>query len=106
MNREEIIDHIIALLRQHEGNENKVRLSGSIHQEPYKVDFFKLFAAAFNAGMMANDPQPQDYLSADALADILAERAPDVVDRKTFGDLHAFWQEWTYAWKHSDELHR
>ena|SRR6202049_2929495 len=65
MNREEIIDHIIALLRQHEENENKVRLRGSIHQEPYKVDFFKLFAAAFNAGMMANDPQPQDYLSAE-----------------------------------------
>src|SRR4051794_21757140 len=42
VNREEILDRIVLLLRQH--NEG---LRGTIHQEPYKGDFFELFAAAF-----------------------------------------------------------
>jgi hypothetical protein len=48
MDREEIIEGIITYLRQHKNN-----LRGSIHQEPYKGDFFKLFAAAFNAGYLS-----------------------------------------------------
>ncbi len=41
MERSEIIDGVVDLLRLHNDG-----LRGTIHQEPYKGDFFKLFAAA------------------------------------------------------------
>ena len=85
------------LLRQH-----KDGVRGSIHQEPYKGDFFELFAIAFNGGLITSGGQP-GYLSADALADIINERAPDVTDSHAFGHLHTFWREWAYAWRRCDE---
>jgi hypothetical protein len=45
-------------------------------------------------------PDTGPYLSADALTHILVERAPDVVDGKTFQTVRGFWEEWTYAWEH------
>jgi hypothetical protein len=100
MNRDEIIENVITLLREHEESGGLVKLRGSIHQEPYKRDFFNLFAEAFNAGLMRDTLK--GYLSADALNDVIAERAPDVVGNKTFRELHTFWQGWTYAWEHID----
>lgn len=92
MAREEIIERVISLVRATE--ENKLR--GSIHQEAYKEDFFRLFAEAFNAGMMHGS---DDVLYADALADAVGERAPELVETNTFRTLHTFWHEWTFAWK-------
>jgi hypothetical protein len=93
--RTEIVDGVIRLLRDH-----KNKLAGSIHQDPYKSDFFKLFADAYNAGLM------QQYrLRADALADSVAERDPDVTGDELFVTLITFWREWTYAWERHDQLH-
>jgi len=96
--RNEIVDDVIELLRQH--NENR---RGYIHQEPYKADFFRLFAAAFNGGMMNRF---DDCLYADALGDSIADRAPDVLGTKTWDELYSMWGAWTYAWKQADQLHR
>jgi hypothetical protein len=94
----EIVDPVIELLRQH--NEN---LRGTIHQEPYKGDFFRLFADAFNSGMMS---RYHDCLYADALRDAINERAPDMLDTKTWHELYSMWSAWTYAWQHAEKLHR
>ena len=98
MTHEEIIEGVIKLLRAH-----KDGLRGSIHQDPYKSDFFKLFAAAWNAGLIECSGR-LNYLSADALTDIVVSRAPELVDDATWDNLRRFWQEWTYAWKHRSEL--
>src|ERR1700730_16381411 len=101
-NRNEILDGIVGLLRQH-----KEGLRGTIHQEPYKGDFFRFFAAAWNAGLI-DQPQPPGYLSADALADAPADCAPDVVDIErwdtTWFALLTMWGEWTYAWRRRDQI--
>jgi hypothetical protein len=93
MNHNQIVNEIARLLREHiEG------ARGTIHQEPYKGDIFRLFAAAFNAGLIES-PGRSEYLSADALADILATQAPETVESESFHSLHTFWHEWTYAWR-------
>jgi hypothetical protein len=97
--RDEIVGGVITLLRQHQNN-----LRGSFHQEPYKGDFFRLFAAAYNGGLI--DQGQPNYLSADALTDVITARDPDVLDTKAWRDLHSAWQDWTYAWRRSDELER
>jgi hypothetical protein len=103
MIRDQIVDGIIELLRQHQ---NKLR--GTIHQEPYKGDFFGLFASAFNAGLL--DRSQRVYLSADALTDIIVTRAPEVVDSKTpyttWSNFRDFWREWDYAWSRTDQITR
>lgn len=93
MDYDQIVQEIAGLLRQHMDG-----LRGTIHQEPYKGDFFRLFAAAFNAGLMESQGEG-NYLSADALRDVLAARAPETLECKEFHELHTFWKEWTYAWK-------
>jgi hypothetical protein len=100
MDRNEIVDTLGELLRQH-----KDGLRGSIHQEPYRGDLFKLFAEAFNQGLITTPSQP-GYLSADALSDTLSERVPEILDSQPFRDLHTMWGEWTYAWRHIDQLQR
>ncbi|MGB6536056.1 MAG: hypothetical protein WBF58_08850 [Xanthobacteraceae bacterium] len=96
MTRSEIADKVIDLLRDHEDKRR-----GSIHQDPYKSDFFRLFAEAYNAGMMRGE---REVLYADALTSILVARAPELVEGKTWDALYQFWSEWTYAWDHSAEL--
>jgi hypothetical protein len=97
MGRDEIIGGVIHLLRRHKD-------VGSVHQEPYKGDFFKFFTAAFNTGLIAS-PQPPVNLSADTLFSVIAERDPDVPDYKIFQIVRTFWEEWTYAWQ-PDQLHQ
>ena len=99
MSREEILAQIEELLRQH-----KAGLRGSVRQDPYKSDFFQLFAAAFNGGLLTvGHPR---YLSADALTDILNNKAPELADDEAWQILHGCWQEWTYAWRHVALLKR
>ena len=96
MTRDEIVDQIGELIRQH-----KEGLRGSIHQEPYKGDLFRLFAEAFNAGLIIRSSQ---HLLADALADVLSERYPKIVDSQPFQDLRTMWRDWAYACRHVDQL--
>ena len=98
MTRSEIVDEIIKLLRNH-----KTGTRGSIHQDPYKHDFFRLFATAYNAGMMKRS---DEVLYADALAGMIVARAPELAKGDVWANLYAFWSEWTYAWKHVSELQR
>jgi len=100
MDREQIVRALADLLDQHRNG-----LRGSMHQEPYKGDFFRLFAAAFNAGLI-EEPGQTGYLSADALSDVLTDRFPETVESEEFSILHSFWGEWTYAWRRRNEIQR
>jgi hypothetical protein len=95
MTKDEIVDGVIELLRQH-----KEGLRGSIHQDPYKDDMFALFADAFNGGMMRGH---EDVLCADALVNLITVRAPDLCEGEAWRTLYTFWAEWTYAWQHAGE---
>jgi hypothetical protein len=77
---------------------HKERGRGSIHQEPYKHDFFALFAEAYNSGMMSGGKR---VLYADVLADAIVQWAPELAEGPTWKILHGFWSEWTYAWDHA-----
>ena len=99
MTKDELVNEIIKLLREH-----KAGRRGSIHQNSYKRDFFNLFAAAFNAGMM----RPGSLKSAreEALIGALAVQEPELLDGPTWETLRQFWSEWTYAWDQADKLAR
>ena len=94
---EKVIKDLIAFLRLH-----TTTLPGtSMHQEAYKNDVFRLFAAAYNAGLMNQSPEPSRFLRADALRIIIVERAEDVADSDKLATILDFWREWTYAWDHN-----
>jgi hypothetical protein len=84
MTRNEIVEEVIRLLRDHHSG---------------RRDFFKLFAEAYNAGMMRGS---DDVLYADALASIIVARAPELAEGPVW-ELHRFWSDWTYAWDHAAE---
>ena len=44
MNNNAIVERVIELLRGHQNEARGVSMRGSISQEPYKADFFKVFA--------------------------------------------------------------
>ena len=94
MSREETIRQIERLLREH-----KDGLRGSPHQEPYKGDFFSIFASAFNSGLLDSSS-----LGVDALADVLLARAPDLLKHESWEAFRTFWSEWRYAWNHAHQL--
>ncbi len=85
MTREEVLDKIEALLRQ-----SKDGTRGSIDHESNKGDLFRLFAAAFNSGLI-DSPGQYDNLHADVLVNILARRAPDLTDHVALHTLYGFW---------------
>ncbi len=91
MTSDEILDAIEEYIDQHVLN-----MRGSIHQDPYKSDFFRLFAAAYNGGHMSFDSNPR--LTSAGLRDALEPRIPEVLALPLAQDLLVFWQEWTYAW--------
>lgn len=94
MNKEEIIDSILRLLRLH-----KDGLRGSIHQDPYKSDLFQQFSIAFNEGYLAHSANA-NFLSAEVLREAIAARDPDLLKHDLLPSLHSFWNEWAYAWNH------
>lgn len=100
MDGEQIINDLIAFLRRHDG----IFGTASLRQEPYKGDVFKIFSAAFNSGLITRNIESGPSLSTDGLTDILVERAPDVVNGKTFRTVRCLWEEWTYACEHRELL--
>jgi hypothetical protein len=94
MNSEQVIGDLVKLFQHYE----TVLPGADLHQEPYKGDFFKLFAIAYNAGFMKTNPESFPFLRADALIPLIDSRAPGIVDGKNFKIVHGFWREWTYAW--------
>lgn len=95
MTAEQILDAIEEYMDQHVLN-----VRGSIHQDPYKSDFFRLFAEAYNEGYMSLESQPR--LTAAGLGDALRLRIPDVLELPLAQELLVFWHEWTYAWDRTD----
>jgi hypothetical protein len=76
--------------------------TGSLYEEPYRMVLFKLFAEAYNQGLITNGS-----LVADKLHDSVKERwlkHDEDEDKKRLPYLdkvHMAWYEWQYAWQHS-----
>jgi hypothetical protein len=92
MTLDEIVNEIIKLLTTRD------ELGGYFQQEPYKGDFFRLFVAAYEAGLLKDSAAKS--LKHDSLVSIICARDPDVFDGKTWPMLSAAWPEWDYAWSH------
>jgi hypothetical protein len=92
---DEIVDEIIRLIRTRD------ELGGYFQQEPYKGDFFKLFLAAVDAGLLK--PTAPKSLKLDSLISIIGTRDPDVFDGETWPMFSAAWPEWDYAWSRAKE---
>ena len=97
MTAENILNAIEEYMDQHVLNHR-----GSIHQDPYKSDFFSLFAAAYNGGHMSIDSNPR--LTSSGLRDALEPRIPELLGLPLAQELLVFWQEWNYAWDHAGAL--
>jgi hypothetical protein len=99
MTKDEIILTMIQFLDQH--YEGKLR--GSMHQEPYKGDLFKLFVEAYNNGYIHDSSQP---LTAGALPDTIvpkwftSDEKANAKRTELLTTLSSFWSEWQYAWDH------
>ena len=93
MSLDEIVTEIIRLIRIRD------ELGGHFQQEPYKGDFFRLFVAACNAGLMKQSA-PRS-LKLDSLISIISARERVVFDGETWRMFSAAWPEWDYAWAHA-----
>ena len=94
MTKDEIINEVIKLL-----NGQFIGVFGYIGQEPYRGDFFKLFAAAYNGG---------HSLTADSLREFIIVRwctGDETENEKKSAlmkQLLPCWHEWKYAWDRLD----
>ena len=98
MTQEEIIKALIVLLDGHLTGPR-----GFMQQEPYKGDFFELFAQARRIGYF--EPPSSPLLTAGSLRDILVYRwfADDGQDderKELLEQLLSLWREWHYALNH------
>jgi hypothetical protein len=92
MSLDEIVNEIIRLVRMRDEH------GGHFQQEPYKGDFFRLFNAAWDAGLLKSSAP--ESLKLDSLIGIIGARDPVVFDGATWGMFSAAWPEWDYAWSH------
>ena len=76
MSINEIINEIIRLVRARDTN------GGHFHDEPYKGDFFRLFIAAWDAGLLKR-AGPKS-LKLDSLIRIVGDRDPAIFDGDTW----------------------
>lgn len=78
-----------------------LKLGGSIHQEPYKGDFYKLFVDAYKNDYFRVSAHPR--LTGDAIHDYFVENIcaeeNDYNDRKLklLDNVLIMWREWYYA---------
>jgi len=99
MTREQIIEEVVWLLDRQLGSG-----IGSIHQEPYKGDVFKLFAEAYNQGFIEDESLVADALQNIVIARWFSHNENEDKNRTYFLDkLHTCWHEWQYAWNHCDK---
>jgi hypothetical protein len=90
MSINEIVNEIIRLVRARDTN------GGHFHDEPYKGDFFRLFIAAWDAGLLKRTGPKS--LKLDSLISIIGDRDPAIFDGETWLMFCAAWPEWDYAW--------
>ncbi len=97
--REDVLKEVVELLEQHRRGSR-----GSMHQEPYKGDIFKVFARAYNGGLLVDEERR--HLRGDALYQAIIERRPvaddDTKKQQLLEQLDTMWREWTYAWERCD----
>ena len=81
--------------------ENHLSIGGSIHQRPYKDDFFKLFIEAYRCDYFDVSAHPR--LTGDAIRDYFIENFAREENEynnkklKLLEDLLRMWVEWYYA---------
>lgn len=98
MNADEILDRIDRYLDQHL---DPAGGRGSIYQDPYKSDFFKLCLEAYQRDYF--EPSSKPRLTGDAMADTFWERWMSLGKErqeekfKLLKDVIAMWDEWHYA---------
>lgn len=97
MTSQEIINRFVNYVDQHEQG-----LRGSHFQDPYKSDFFALFAEAYNSGYMSFNQNLR--LTADGLRDALPSHL--ALESPLLQEVLGFWEEWTYAWNRFGERAR
>jgi hypothetical protein len=97
MTHDQILAEVVAFLEsQRRGG------IGSLYEEPYRMDLFKLFAEAYNQGLITNG-----FLVADRLYDSVKERwltheAEEDKKRLSYLEkVHMAWYDWQYAWLYS-----
>ena len=90
MSREQILTEVIAYLdSQHRGG------TGSLYQEPYRMDFFKLFAEAYNQGLIINGSLDADRLYESLKGQWLTHEDEEDKKRLPYLDkVHIAWYEW------------
>jgi len=93
MSIDEIVNEIIRLVRARDTN------GGYFNQEPYKGEFFRLFVAAWDAGLLKR-AGPKN-LKLDNLISLVGASNPEIFDGETWLMLSAAWPEWDYAWAHA-----
>lgn len=99
MDREEIITGLLKLIKHH------FESGASVHQEPYKGDFFKLFKEAYHNRYFENG---HPILTGDSLVDVIAARwhtgdeNEDQPKREFAWKVLRIWDQWRYAWDHYD----
>ena len=91
LSRQQILDRLNRIIEGHAGEGIGY---GSISQDPYKSDIFRLFVLAFDHGM--------DIAQADALCDALAETYPVHYEQTKLKNdvlvtVASWWREWGYA---------
>ena len=89
--RDQILRRLNRVIEGHAANEMGY---GSIGQDPYKSDIFRLFVTAFD--------QQMDIVKADALCDALAEAFPPHYEQTKLKNdvlttVATWWREWGYA---------
>jgi hypothetical protein len=76
MSFDEIVNEIIRLVKARDTN------GGHFHHEPYKGDFFRLFVAAWDAGLLKRTGPKT--LKLENLISIIGDRDPVIFDGETF----------------------
>jgi hypothetical protein len=80
---------------------------GSLLQEPYKGDLFKLFTAAYWGGMTERH-HDRDSLTGDYLVEEVGRLCPSAKldgskENNLLWKVMGWWNEWRYAYNHYDK---
>jgi hypothetical protein len=97
MTREQILTDVIAYLdSQYQGG------TGSLYQEPYRMQLFTLFAQAYNQGCITNGSLVSDKLYESVKERWLTHDQEEDKKRLSYLEkVHMAWYHWQYAWEHS-----
>jgi hypothetical protein len=97
MTQEQILTEVIAYL-----NSQRQGGTGSLYQEPYRMQLCALFAEAYNQGLITNGSLVAEKMCDSVLERWLTRNQEEDKKRLPYLDkVHMAWYEWQYAWQHS-----